>query len=94
MKKMTIKAYAVKHKLSIFNVVKMTKSGQVPTEIVEEEGRDMVYILIDDAIEKKVDKMIVPQEQKAPYSLRKENERLKKEIEKLRSEIMALKKRL
>ena len=91
---MTIKAYAVKHKLSIFNVVKMTKSGQVPTEIVEEEGRDVVYILIDDAIEKKVDTMIVPQEQKAPYSLRKENERLKKEIEKLRSEIMALKKRL
>ena len=38
MEKISIKAYAVKHKLSIFNVVKMTKSGQVPTEIVVENG--------------------------------------------------------
>lgn len=94
MKKITIKAYAVKHKLSLFNVVKMTKSGQVPTETVVENGKDVVYILIDEDIEKKVTQAIVRAENKAPYSLRKENEQLKKEIEKLKEEIIVLKKRV
>ncbi len=94
MEKVSLKAYAVKHKLSLFNVVKMTKSGQVPTEIVHEDGKDVVYILIDEEIEKEVRKAIVPAEKKAPYSLRKENERLQKEIKKLTEEIIALKKRV
>ena len=94
MKKITVKAYAVKHKLSIFNVIKMTKSGKVPTEIVHENGKDVVYILIDEEIEKKVREAIVPVEGKVPYSLKKENERLKKEIEKLKEEIVFLKKRV
>ena len=94
MERMSLKAYAVKHKLSLFTVVKMTKSGQVPTETVEENGKDVVYILIDEDIEKKVTQAIVCAENKAPYSLRKENERLKKEIEKLKEEIIVLKKRV
>ncbi len=94
MEKITMKAYAVKHKLSLFNVVKMTKSGNIPTETVVENGKDVVYILIDEAIEKKVSQSIVSVENKEPYSLRKENERLKKEIEKLKEEIISLKKRV
>jgi cell division protein FtsB len=94
MEKMSLKAYAVKHKLSLFNVVKMTKLGQVPTETVQENGKDVLYILIDEEVEKKVTQSIVPAESKAPYSLRKENERLKKEIEKLKEEIITLKKRV
>jgi hypothetical protein len=94
MGKMSLKAYAVKHKLSLFNVVKMSRSGQVPTETVQENGKDVVYILIDEEVEKKVTQSIVSAETKAPYSLRKENERLKKEIEKLKEEIIALKKRV
>ena len=89
-----MKAYAVKHKLSLFNVVKMTKSGNIPTEIVMENGKDVLYILIDEAVEKEVSKAIVPAENKVPYSLRKENERLKKEIVKLKEEIILLKKRV
>jgi len=89
-----MKAYAVKHKLSLFNVVKMTKSGNIPTETVVENGKDVIYILIDEAIEKEVAQAIVPAENKEPYSLRKENERLKKEIEKLKEEIISLKKRV
>ena len=92
MEKLSIKAYAAKHKLSIFNVVKMTKSGQVPTETVVENGKDVVYILLDDNVEEKVKKSIVQKEHKEPYSLRKENARLKKEIEKLKEEIALLKK--
>jgi hypothetical protein len=94
MEKLSIKAYAAKHKLSIFNVVKMTKSGQVPTETVVENGKDVVYILLDDDVEKKVKKSIVQEENKEPYSLRKENARLKKEIEKLKEEIVLLKNRV
>lgn len=94
MKKISIKSYAVKHKLSIFNVVKMTKSGKVPTEIVVENGKDVVYILIDEDVEKEIKKTIVSNESKEPYSLRKENVRLKKEIEKLKEEIATLKNRV
>ncbi len=94
MEKLTIKAYAVKHKLSMFDVVKMTKSGQVPTETVVENGKDVVYILLDDTVEKTVQKSTVKEENKEPYSLRKENARLKKEIEKLKKEIAQLKNRV
>ena len=54
MEKISIKAYATRHKLSIFNVVKMTKSGQIPTETVVENGKDVVYILIDEDLENEV----------------------------------------
>ncbi len=92
MEKLTIKAYAARHKLSIFNVVKMTKSGKIPTETVNENGKEVVYILIDDAIENEVKKGIVKEDSQEPYSLRKENDRLKKEVQKLKEEIAALKK--
>ena len=92
--RVTIKNYAKKHKLSIFNVVKMTKSGKLNTEIVEEEGKQVVYILLDDKIEKEVEKVITSEKRKEPYSLKKENERLKKEIVKLKEEIEMLKKRV
>lgn len=94
MEKITIKAYAAKHKLSIFNVVKMTKTGKVPTETVNENGKEVVYILIDEAIENEVKKGIVKEGGQEPYSLRKENERLKKEVQKLKEEIAALKNRV
>jgi len=43
--RMTIKAYATKHKLSIFNVVKMVKSGQLKSEVAEENGKEVTYIV-------------------------------------------------
>ena len=94
MEKLTIKAYAKKHKLSIFNVVKMTKSGQLPTETVIEDDKETVYVLIDNDVENAVKKGIVKEDNKEPISLRKENERLKKEIQKLKEEIAVLKKRV
>ena len=45
MERMTMKRYAVKHKLSLFNVVKMIKSGQLKSETVEENGKEVTYIL-------------------------------------------------
>lgn len=92
MEKISIKAYAAKHKLSIFNVIKMTKSGQLATENVLENGKETVYILLDKDLENRMEKTVVREESKAPYSLKKENERLKKEILKLKEEIARLKK--
>ena len=94
MEKLSIKAYAKKHKLSLFNVVKMTKSGQLETQIVEENGKETVYILMNDDVEKEVEKRIIKGDKKEPYSLRKENERLKEEIKRLKMEIAALKNRV
>ena len=94
MEKVTLKAYAVKHKLSLFNVVKMTKSGQVPTETVVENGKDVIYILIDENIEKNVTQTIESVKNNEPYSMRKENARLKIEVEQLKKEIEELKKRV
>lgn len=94
MEKLTIKAYATKHKLSIFNVVKMTKSGEIPTEMVNENGKEVTYILIDDNVETQVKKRIVKESKSEPHSLQKENEQLKQEIQKLKEEIALLKKRV
>ncbi len=38
MQRITIKAYAVKHKLSIFNVMKMVKTGKLKIDSIEENG--------------------------------------------------------
>ena len=91
MEKITIKGYAAKHKLSIFDVVKMTKSGQLPTETVQENGKDTLYILLENGVEERVENPTDREESKAPYSLKKENERLKREIRELKEEIARLK---
>ena len=92
MKRMSIKAYALKHKLSLFNVIKMTKSNDLNTEVIEENGKEVVFILIDEAQEKEVESKIVASREKEPSHLRKENMKLKAEILKLKEEIKTLKK--
>ncbi len=94
MQKITIKAYAVKHKLSIFNVMKMLKSGKLKTEIIEENGKEITYILLDEAIEKEIREQIVPMEHKEEFMLREEMKFLRKEIQLLRKDVDELKKKL
>lgn len=94
MEKLTIKAYAAKHKLSIFDVVKMTKSGELQTQSAVENGKETLYILIDDDVGNKVNESIVQESKKESYSLRKEMERLKQEVKELKKEIALLKKRV
>ncbi|MBD3789120.1 MAG: hypothetical protein IE885_01920 [Campylobacterales bacterium] len=91
MQKMTIKEYAQKHKLSIFNVVKMTRSGELETQTVNENGKDIIFIIVknENTINIKESQVSDTTE---PYSLRKENERLKAEILQLKEEIKELKK--
>ena len=94
MQKLTIKAYAVKHKLSIFNVMKMVKSGKLKTEIVGENKKEITYILLDQAIEKEIEDNIVPIEKQEELTLRELVKVLQKEVKLLREEIEVLKKRL
>jgi predicted RNase H-like nuclease (RuvC/YqgF family) len=47
MKKVTLKNYAVKHKMSLFSVVKLVKSGKLKSETTRENGKERVYILIE-----------------------------------------------
>ena len=92
MEKITIKAYAVKHKLSIFNVMKMVKSGKLKTIIEEEEGKEKTYILLDDMIEEEVKKNIVPLRERESATIKEELKQLREEIMKLKNEIGVLRK--
>ncbi len=101
MERMTIKAYAVKHKLSIFNVMKMVKSGKVKSEVFQEKGREVTYILYDEKSEKGIQEQIVPiepmepmepMETKKEIQMAEELKELKQEVQWLRKEVETLKK--
>jgi len=94
MQKVTIKTYAVSHKLSIFNVMKMVKSGKLKSEIIEEDGKEITYILLDEKIEDEIKEGIVTVEKISQAKLQEEMKILKKEVELLRAEIEELKKKL
>ena len=94
MERITIKAYAVKHKLSIFNVMKMLKAGKVKSEVFQEKGREVTYILFDEETEKEIKEQIVPMEQKEDFMLREEIKFLRKEIQLLREDVEVLKKKI
>jgi len=90
MNKITIKAYAVKHKLSIYNVMKMIKSGKVKSEVLEEDGREVTYILFSNDSEKDIAQSIVPiggkmDDNKILTMLVDEVKFLRKEIESLKT---------
>ena len=46
-KRLTVKEYARRHRLSIFQVVKKINSGELPSETVRENGREVRYILLE-----------------------------------------------
>jgi len=94
MQKVTIKAYAVSHKLSIFNVMKMVKSGKLKSEVIEENGKETTYIIMDKTIENEVKKGIVTVEKLGEAKLQEEMKMLTNEVQLLRAEIEALKKKL
>jgi len=91
MEKIGLKEYARKHKLSIYNVIKMTREGTLKSEKVEENGKEVVYILVDDETEEQLASEIIPQN--PPKSLKEENILLKAEIKRLKEELAKCKKR-
>ena len=93
MEKLTIKAYAKRHKISIFNAMKSVREGSVRSETVLEEGKEVIYVLEDTVEAEKQESRITAPEQ-APISLENEIEQLKQEVAALRKELEALKKKL
>lgn len=87
-----MKAYAVKHNLSVFNVIKMLKSGKLKSSIEEEEGKKTTYILLDDNIEKEVKKSIVPLDKYGDRTVREELKELREELRILKIDLEVLKK--
>ncbi|MEN8148127.1 MAG: hypothetical protein ABFR02_10995 [Campylobacterota bacterium] len=49
MKELTLKEYAVKHKISLFNVMKLAKAGNIPSDTRKINGKDEILILTDEA---------------------------------------------
>ena len=94
MQKVTIKTYAVSHKLSIFNVMKMVKSGKLKSEIIEKKGKEVTYILLDEKIEDEIKEGIVTVEKTSQAKLQEEMKMLTDEVKLLRAEIELLKKKL
>ena len=94
MERITIKAYAVKHKLSIFNVMKMLKSGKVKSEVFQEKGREVTYILYDDESEKEIEDQIISLENKEEVQVLEMLRILTQEVQALRKEIEDLKQKL
>jgi len=47
---MSIKEYAITHKLSIYNVVKMTKNGTLKTETKKVDGKDEIFIIDSESL--------------------------------------------
>ena len=92
MKRVTLREYSKLHKLSYFNVMKMAKNGDVKSEIVNENGKDIPYILIDEEQEKKVSESIIETSAQT-LTLKDENALLKKEIERLKAELEKCNKR-
>ncbi len=98
MGKMTLKSYAVKHKMSMFQVVKLVKSGKVKSETVEEHGKNVVYILEEEQKTAPVANATVTTEQNGNVSeskgLLRRVDILEDEVRTLRLEIDALKRLL
>ena len=90
MEKLTVREYATKHKLSTFNVVKMTRNGELKIEKITENGQEIVLILIDDTVEQAAPEKI--ETKRESRNLRAENMSLKKEIVKLKEELAICKK--
>jgi uncharacterized small protein (DUF1192 family) len=87
MKRVTLREYSKRHKLSYFNVMKMVKNGDVKSEIIRENGKDTPYVLIDEAQEKKVTKVILETSAETTMSLKEKNLFLQKEIKRLEAEL-------
>ena len=92
MKQVSLREYAKMHKLSYFNVMKMVKSGDVKSITKIENEKEVQYVLVDEAQEKKISENIIETSAKS-LTLQEENKLLKKEIVRLKEELEKCNKR-
>jgi len=94
MEKVTLKAYAHKHKLSLFNVMKMVNAQKLNTEFVNESGKDVTYVIVDEKSQKESNCIQENTDSNKEKNLEHEIDLLNKEVQLLRDGIEALKKKL
>lgn len=93
MKQVSLREYAQLHKLSYFNVMKMVRAQEVKSITIEENGKEVQYVLMEEEQEQNVSKKI--EESDAPkMSLAEENASLKKEVLRLKAELEKCNKRM
>ncbi len=88
MQRMSLKKYAQTHKISIFQTIKKVRSGELKSETVQENGKEVVYILYDDENTKAKNDDTKPSNE---ASLHKRVEALEEEVRILRRELDGLK---
>jgi len=91
MQKLTFKAYAVKHKMSLFSVVKLVKTGKVKTTVEEENGKEVSYILLDDSVNEKSIKPMKSKGENRDFDVEAELKALILEVKRLKEEVNKLK---
>ena len=90
MEKITLREYAKRKKLSYFAVMKMVRNGDVKSETVMEDGKEVPYVLYDE-VEESTKKVV---EKESPeMSLEEENALLKQEIKALKEALARCNKR-
>ena len=92
MEKVSLKTYAVKHKLSLFDAMKMVKSGKLNTIIEEESGKEITYILVDEEKESELKNSIAHLEKSEDLSIQEELKQLREAVNALKVEVELLKK--
>ncbi len=82
MERLTARQYAKKHKISIYNAIKLARTGQVPSETVEENGKEVLYLLeqaeTPQTAAPEPEPKLTPEEE--IKMLREENQRLNEEL--------------
>lgn len=91
MKQVTLRAYAQMHKLSYFKVMKMVRSQELRSITVEENGKEVEYIILEENKKIVTDKSVQPTSE--TLTLKEENSLLKKEIERLKTALDKCNKR-
>jgi len=92
MEKVSLREYAKRKKLSYFNVMKMVRNGDLKSETVYENGKDVDYIIMDDEAKKEINEKIAEKDTQQ-MTLREENALLKQEILKLKEALERCNKR-
>ena len=88
MGKMTAKAYAIKHRISLFEAIKRARKGEVQSITVTEDGKEKLYIIdSDEGNQADVKKSVAA---KRPLSVSEEIAQLRREIEALKARVQFL----
>lgn len=75
----SIQKYASKHRISIFNVIKKTMNGELPTVVKEENGKEVTYIAITPSMQHKTTENSNSEAENIEIDYKKEYEALHKE---------------